>query len=76
MFSVLNTYVWILTLMNLLESCLLSWFSRLRHIVPKAVLVLAYVENIHRLQNRAARIICANFDIIKTRGIDIVKHLN
>jgi hypothetical protein len=33
------------------------------------------VNNIQRLQNRAARIICGNFDIINFRGIDLVKSL-
>ena len=30
---------------------------------------------IQRLQNRAARIICGNFDIVNTRGIDLVSSL-
>ena len=33
------------------------------------------VDIIQRLQNRAARIICSDFDIINTRGIDLVKQL-
>jgi hypothetical protein len=33
------------------------------------------VNEIQRLQNRAARIICSNFDIINTRGIDLVHEL-
>ena len=78
-------------------SAKLSWLSRLRHIVPKPVLVLAYksyiqpifdyactiwgcsnvnISTIQRLQNRAARIICSNFDIINVRGEDLVRQLN
>jgi hypothetical protein len=35
----------------------------------------ANVDAIQCLQNRAARIICSNFDIVNTRGIDLVKQL-
>ena len=33
------------------------------------------IKSIQRLQNRAARIMCGDFDIINTRGIDLVKQL-
>ena len=33
------------------------------------------ISSIQRLQNRAARIICGNFDIVNVRGIDLVKSL-
>ena len=37
--------------------------------------VNANTKCIQRLQNRAARIICNNFDIINYRGIDLVREL-
>ena len=33
------------------------------------------IQNVFRLQNRAARIICKNVDIINYRGIDLVREL-
>ena len=33
------------------------------------------IQNVFRLQNRAARIICQNVDIINYRGIDLVREL-
>jgi hypothetical protein len=75
----------------------LSWFARLRHVVPKPVLLLTSktyiqpifdyactvwdctnlnVSRIQRLQNRAARIVCSNFDFINTRGEDLVRQLH
>ena len=33
------------------------------------------INQIQRLQNRAARVICSNFDIINTRGLDLVHEL-
>jgi hypothetical protein len=77
-------------------SAKLSWFSRLRHIVTRDILILtyktyiqpiidyactvwgcsnAYVNLIQRFQNRAARIVCSNFDIVNTRGEDLVRQL-
>jgi hypothetical protein len=35
----------------------------------------AYVNLIQRFQNRAARIVCSNFDIVNTRGEDLVRQL-